>query len=86
MLHNNLPLHKVLINKTRKSLTSAIMPHQYAYLHHLGTTDAMILQLMDDCTNELDTASCIYIQLTCLDFSKAFDKLQPGIILQKWKA
>ena len=85
LLHLGKLAEQVIINKIRTSLTSAIMPHQYAYLPHLGTTDTM-LQLMDDCTKELDTAGCKYIQLACLDFSKAFDRLQPSIVLKKWKA
>jgi hypothetical protein len=76
---------QVLINKIRKSLNSSLMPHQYAYLPNLGTTDA-ILQLIDDCTKELDAASCKYMQLACLDFSKAFDRLQPSIVLQKMES
>lgn len=42
-----------------------------------GITDA-ILQLIDDCTADLDTIEreYMYVQIACLDFSKAFDKLK----------
>ena len=58
------------------------MPHQYAYLPHLGTTDA-ILQLLDDCTMDLDKATGKYVQLACLDFPKAFDRMQPSTVIRK---
>jgi hypothetical protein len=73
---------EVIINKLKHQLLSVIQPNQYAYLPNLSTTDA-ILQLLDDCTSELDKAGNKYIQLACLDFSKAFDKLQPAILLNK---
>ena len=44
-----------------------------------------ILQLLDDLTADLDSPAHNYVQLACLDFSKAFDKLQPNIVIQKMK-
>ena len=59
-----------------------IASNQYAYRPKVGSTDAL-LQLLDDCTAELDLIESKYVQLACLDFSKAFDKLQPQILLKK---
>jgi hypothetical protein len=76
---------QVIITKIKSSLVTVIEPSRYGYLPHLGTTDAM-LQLLDDCTKELDLTASKYIQLACLDFSKAFDRLQPNILLRKLKS
>jgi hypothetical protein len=73
---------QVVIGKLRSQLQNVIKRHQFAYLPGLGTTDA-ILQLVDDCTAELDKKDSKYVQLACLDFSKAFDKLQPALLLRK---
>ena len=44
-----------------------------------------ILQLVDDCTSDLDIVNNKYVQLGFLDFSKAFDKLQPSIVIDKMR-
>ena len=54
------------------------------YRPSVGTLDA-ILQLIDDITSDLDLAHNSYVQLGCVDFSKAFDRLQPSIVLSKMK-
>ena len=58
-----------------------MLKHFDAYRPKVGSTDAL-LQLLDDCTAELDLIESKYVQLACLDFSKAFDKLQPQILLK----
>ena len=75
---------QVIVNKLKSSIQTVISPTQYAYRPKLGTTDA-ILQLLDDLTADLDSPEHNYVQLACLDFSKAFDKLQPNIVIQKMK-
>ena len=49
-----------------------------------GTVDAL-LQLVDDITLGLDGTGIDCVQLVSLDFSKAFDRLQPPIITNKMK-
>ena len=73
---------QALVNKLKAPLKDAIASNQYAYRPKVGSTDAL-LQLLDDCTAELDLIESKYVQLACLDFSKAFDKLQPQILLKK---
>ena len=72
---------QVVINKLKGVLSDAIASNQYAYRSKVGTTDA-ILQLLDDCTQDLDHPDSKYVQLASLDFSKAFDCLQPSILVE----
>ena len=72
----------IIIEKLRHKLQLIIEPSQYAYQCKLGTVDALI-QLLDDYTHYLDQPDTKYVQSASLDFSKAFDKLQPAILLRK---
>ena len=58
------------------------MIEQYAYQPKIGTVDAL-LQLRDDITTALDGTNTKYVQLASLDFSKAFDCVQPHIVVEK---
>jgi hypothetical protein len=73
---------QIMINEMWGKLQETIELTQYAYQEKVGTIDA-ILQLVDDITADLDKLQTKYIQLAPLDFSKAFDWLQPSIVLQK---
>lgn len=84
LFHLGKVAEQVIVNKLRNPLADVIASNQYAYRPKLGTTDA-ILQLIDDCTADLDSIESKYVQLGCLDFSKAFDKLQPNIVLRKMR-
>ena len=84
LFHLGKVAEQVIVNKLRNPLADVIASNQYAYRPKLGTTDA-ILQLIDDCTADLDSIESKYVQLGCLDFSKAFDKLQPNIVLGKMR-
>ena len=55
-------------------------PTQYAYRPNVSTTDAL-LQYIDDYTTFLDKQKVKFVQGACLDFSKAFDRLQPSVVL-----
>ena len=61
------------------------MIEQYAYQPKIGTVDAL-LQLVDDITTALDGTNTKYVQLASLDFSKAFDCLQPHIVVEKMES
>ena len=73
---------QVIIDKLRPKLEKIIEPSQFAYQPKLGTVDALI-KLIDDFTAELDNPGTRYVQSAALDFSKAFDRLQPDILLDK---
>ena len=70
---------QVIANKMR----SRVNNQQYAYQSSVSTTDAL-LQLTDDWTEVLDQDKSVkFVQNACLDFSKAFDRLQHDILLSK---
>ena len=73
---------QIIINKLRGKLADIIEPKQFAYQQKIGTVDAL-LQLIDDITCDLDQLRVKFVQLASLDFSKAFDRLQPAIVLEK---
>ena len=68
---------QVIIDKMRSKLEIIIDPCQYAYQPNIGTVDALI-QLIDDFTAQLDNPNTKFVQSAALDFSKAFDRLQPA--------
>jgi exonuclease III len=82
LFHLGKVAEQAIINKLSPYLNNIVEDNQYAYLPKRSTTDA-ILQLVDDTTLALDEANCKYMQIACLDFSKAFDKLQPAILTRK---
>ena len=73
---------QVIINKMRSTIDDVISPNQYAYKPGVSATDAL-LQYVDDITKMLDNPSVKYVQSACLDFSKAFDRLQPALVIDK---
>ena len=75
---------QVIVDKLKFCVKQLIGSDQYAYRPSVGTLDA-ILQLIDDITSDLDLAHNNYVQLGCVDFSKAFDRLQPSVVLSKMK-
>ena len=75
---------QVLIDKMKSKLESIIEPSQYAYQPNIGTIDAL-KQLLDDFTQHLDNPSVKYIRSAALDFSKAFDRLQPPTLIKKMR-
>ena len=69
----------------RSKIELIIKPDQYAYRPKVSTTDAL-LQYLDDLTALLDRKDVKFVQSACLDFSKAFDRLQPSIVLNKMRS
>ena len=74
----------IVINKMRNTLSNIIDPSQFAYQNKIGTVDALI-QLLDDYTSELDKPRVKFMQIAGIDFSKAFDRLQPPILIDKMR-
>lgn len=56
--------------------------HQYAYSKSLSTTDALV-KLTTDTVNQLDDKDTIAVQALMLDFSKAFDRMRPDIVISR---
>ena len=84
LFHLGKVAEQAIVNKLKGPLKDVIASNQYAYRPKLGTTDA-ILQLIDDTTADLDLFESKFVQLASLDFSKAFDKLQPSIVIAKMR-
>ena len=76
---------EVIVRKMRSKLDEVIKPSQYAYRPGISTTDAL-LQYVDDFTKFLVDQKNKFVQSACLDFSKAFDRLQPSIVLSKMRS
>jgi hypothetical protein len=75
---------EVIINKMKIKQTEIVDINQYAYKPNIGTVDALIL-LLDDFSKDLDKASTKFTQLAGVDFSKAFDRLQPNLLVNKMR-
>ena len=83
LFHLGKLLEEVIISKMKSHLAEVLNANQYAYQQKLSTTDA-ILQLIDDWTSVLDSNTNVkLIQNACLDFSKAFDRMQHPILICK---
>lgn len=76
---------QIIISKMNAILTTSISNDQYGSKPGISTTDA-ILHLLGDFTADLDSKICDFVQAVCLDFSKAFDCLQPDVLVEKMKA
>lgn len=82
LYHLSKVAEQVIINKLKPGLNDIIKSDQYAYQPKIGTVDAL-LQLVDDITSSIDGFGVKYVQLASIDFSKAFDRLQPQIVIDK---
>ena len=58
------------------------MTHQYAYTPNIGTADALV-KFTSDIIDKLDDKECLGVRSLMLDFSKAFDRMQPNIAVNK---
>ena len=74
---------QAIANKVRGRVDTIVNNQQYAYQSSVSTTDAL-LQLTDDWTEVLDKDKSVkFVQNACLDFPKAFDRLQHDVLLSK---
>jgi hypothetical protein len=72
---------KFFVQEYKKSVLPKISPSQYAYQPGLGTRDAIIYTL-ESWTRQLDNKNNKAVEVIFKDFSKAFDSLQPGKLLE----
>jgi hypothetical protein len=73
---------QLAMERYKKQVIPKLCSNQFAYLPKLGTADALVTAI-DDWTCELDKKDTMGIQLIFKDFSKAFDKMQPSILVEK---
>lgn len=70
------------------AIISKIKPHvsisnnQFAYQPKLNTTKALI-NMLHDWTSDLDNKTVSHVEALFIDMSKAFDRLNPGVLLRK---
>jgi hypothetical protein len=75
-------MEKAMMSIYKPVVLPALKTNQFAYLPSLGTVDALV-SAVDDWTIALDSKQNIGIQAVLKDFSKAFDKMSPNILLAK---
>jgi len=69
----------------RTKIEQIIKPDQYVYQPKVSTTDAFF-QYLNDLSGMLDQEYVKFVQSACLNFFKAFDRLQPPEVLDKMKS
>jgi hypothetical protein len=73
---------RCMAKKYRGCVRTELLKNQYAYCAKRSTTDALI-HTFEDWTKQLDMKETCHIDVAFIDFSKAFDKLQPLILVEK---
>ena len=63
-------------------VTPHLHTNQYAYLQGLSTTDALV-NMLHNWLESMDQTTTSHVHVIMKDFSNAFDKLQPSILLDK---
>ena len=74
-----------IMDRYKHEVLPKIKVDQFAYQQHKGTTDAL-LWAIDDWTAILDNKSNAAVQVLFKDFSKAFDLMQPSLLLDTLKS
>ena len=72
----------IMMKRYRSSIEGKLHQNQFAYTRGLSTTDALV-ETFENCTKALDEKSTLCVSVILKDFSKAFDKMQPSILLEK---
>ena len=73
---------KFVLNSVRPHLLPLFGPNQYALRRH-GSTESALIRMHDSITTYLDDPNIAAVRLTCLDLTKAFDRLQHSILLNR---
>ena len=81
LFHCGKVAEKLFAKEYKKSVLPKISSAQYAYQPGLGTTDAIIYTL-ENWIKQLDNRTNKAVEVIYKDFSKAFDSLQPGRLLE----
>ena len=70
-----------VMDRYKQEVLPKIKSDQYAYQQNKGTTDAL-LWAIDDWTKILDVKENAAVQVLFKDFSKAFDLMQPSLLIE----
>ena len=75
-------LEKLVLKSSYKHLEKFFGPHQHAFRKSASTTTALV-ELADNWTRLFDDTTLVGSAVLSLDFSKAFDKVDHSVLLQK---
>jgi hypothetical protein len=75
---------EVILQRSQSSLGDKLDKNQYAYQRNLSTTDALLDVIHNWCL-ELDDLKTSHVSSAFVDMSKAFDKMDPNILMNKLK-
>ena len=84
LFHIGKVAEEVILRKLRIQIEHKLESSQYAYQQEKSTTDALLHVIHDWCS-ELDKQSKSNVTTCLIDMSKAFDRLDPNILVQKLK-
>ena len=83
LLHHTGKLaEQIILSKLKEGLSDKLKHNQYAYQQQRSTTDALLHVIHDWC-KELDDLRTSHVTATLIDMSKAFDKMDPNILIKK---
>ena len=70
----------LILNRMKKPLISLYGKKQHAF-RPLGSTVSALIDVVDTISSSLDSRQTLAVHMTCLDLTKAFDKLQHNRLL-----
>ena len=73
---------QVILQRLKSGLGFKLNNNQYAYQQKRSTTDALLHIIHDWCL-QLDDIKTSHVTATLIDMSKAFDKMNPNILIEK---
>ena len=76
---------KLVLKHMMPSISELYGSHQFAFRKH-GSTDAALIRIHDYVTEYLDKPDVKAVRMTCLDLSKAFDRVLPNLIIKRLKS
>lgn len=76
---------EIILKRLRSSIGNKLQKNQYAYQAQISTVDAL-LHLIHNWCQELDNSHTSHITTVFIDMSKAFDRMDPNLLIQKLSA
>jgi hypothetical protein len=75
-------LERLVLESMSPKLVTLFGPGQHAFRQH-GSTVSALVKIQDSITHLLDTPDVDAVRMTCLDFSKAFDRVLHNVLLNR---